>query len=97
MKEHAMLDTRDPDDRRDLVRETNREGMSTAAWAGIAFAVMVVGAIVIYALSGIDPGSNIATQTKAPIERSVPPATTGQGGVQSKMPTVDQKAQSKSQ
>jgi hypothetical protein len=96
MEEHAMLDTKDPDDRRELARETSREGMSTAAWAGIAFAVMVIGGIIIYALSGTDPRSSIATQTKAPIERSVPPATTGQGGVQSKMPTVDQKPQTKS-
>ena len=87
-----MLDTRDPDDRRDLVRETSREGMSTAAWAGIAFIVMVIGGIIIYALSGTDPGSNTVTttQTKPAIESNVPPATTGQGGAQSKMPTAKQ-------
>jgi hypothetical protein len=89
--EHAMLDTRDPDDRRDLIRETNREGLSTTAWAGIAFVVMVIGGIVIYMLSGADPGSTVTTRTQPAIERNVPPATTGQGGAQSKMPSVEKK------
>lgn len=88
-----MLDTRNPDDRRELIRETDREGLSTAAWVGIAFVVMVIGGIVIYMLSGIGPTNTVTTQTKAPIERSVPPATTGQGGAQSKMPTVEEKSQ----
>ncbi len=33
------------------MRETNEEGMSTATWAGIAVAVMVVGGIAMYAFS----------------------------------------------
>jgi hypothetical protein len=86
-----MLDTRKPDYRRQLVRETNREGISTAAWAGIAFVVMVIGGIAMYALS--NSGSITAFQTQPGIGSSVPPATTGQGGAQSKMPTVNEKSQ----
>ena len=41
----------DPNYRRELERETNEEGMSTAAWAGIAVAVMVVGGVAMYAFS----------------------------------------------
>jgi hypothetical protein len=86
-----MLDTRKQDYRRELARETDREGISTAAWAGIAFVVMVIGGIAMYAMS--NSGSIIASRTQPGIESSVPPATTGQGGAQSKMPTVNEKSQ----
>jgi hypothetical protein len=86
-----MLDTRNRDYRRELERETDREGISTAAWAGIAFVVMVIGGIAMYALS--NSGNITALQTRPGIESSVPPATTGQGGAQSKMPTVNEKSQ----
>jgi len=90
-----MQDTRDPNYRRALERETSREGISTAAWAGIAFVVMVIGGIAMYALSSSDN----TTISRAPpgVERSMPPATTGQGGAQSRMPTVNEKSQEKAQ
>ena len=56
--------------------------MSTAAWAGIAVAVMVVGGIAMYAFSGSD--TTTASRSQPGIERSMPPATTGQGGAQSR-------------
>ena len=83
------IDTRDPNIRRELERETDEEGMSTAAWAGIAVAVMAVGGIAMYAFSASH--SNTASGNPPPgIERSVPPVTTGQGGAQSRMPPVNQ-------
>src|SRR5262245_61705683 len=45
-KGYAMtMNPNDPNYRRELVRETNEEGMSTTAWAGIAVAVMVIGGV----------------------------------------------------
>ena len=44
------MNPNDPNYRRELEREINEEGMSTATWAGIAVAVMVVGGIAMYAL-----------------------------------------------
>jgi hypothetical protein len=79
------INTNDPNVRRELEREADAEGMSTTAWAGIAVAVMVVGGIAMYAFSS----SNTNTASSNPpagIERSAPPATTGQGGAQSRMP-----------
>jgi hypothetical protein len=81
------MNPNDPDYRRELIRETNEEGMSTAAWAGIAVAVMVIGGIAMYAFS-----SNTTTTVSSNlpgIERS---ATTGQGGAQSRMPAAKEKA-----
>ena len=81
------IDTRDPNIRRELERETSEEGMSTAAWAGIAVAVMAVGGIAMYAFSS----GNTTTASGNPpgIERTAP-VTTGQGGAQSRMPPVNQ-------
>ena len=82
------IDTRDPNIRHELERETSEEGMSTAAWAGIAVAVMAVGGIAMYAFS--TSHSNTASSNPPPgIERSAP-VTTGQGGAQSRMPPVNQ-------
>jgi hypothetical protein len=82
------IDTRDPNIRSELERETTEEGMSTAAWAGIAVAVMAVGGIAMYAFSS---GSTTTASGNPPgIERSAPPVTTGQGGAQSRMPPVQE-------
>ena len=80
----------DPNYRREFEHEADEEGMSTAAWAGIAVAVMVVGGIAMYALSSGD--ATTAATNQPGIERSMPPATTGQGGAQSRMPAAKEKA-----
>lgn len=85
-----MTNPNDPDYRRELVRETNEEGMSTATWAGIAVAAMVIGGIAMYAFSTHE--SNVTASKQPNIESSAPPATTGQGGTQSKMPAEKDKA-----
>jgi hypothetical protein len=91
-KETPMtMNPNDPGYRRELQRETSEEGMSTAAWAGIAVAVMVIGGVAMYALSGTNPTST-ASSGQPGIERSSPPATVGQGGAQSKMPATKEKA-----
>jgi hypothetical protein len=77
------MNPNDPDYRRELVRETNEEGMSTATWAGIAVAVMAVGGIAMYAFSSSH--TDTASSNVPGIERTAP-ATTGQGGAQSRMP-----------
>ena len=78
------IDTRDPNIRRELEHEADEEGMSTAAWAGIAVAVMAIGGIAMYAFSS--GSTNTASGNPPPgIERSAP-VTTGQGGAQSRMP-----------
>ena len=79
----------DPNYRRELEREVNEEGMSTAAWAGIAVAVMVVGGIAMYAFSNHE---STTTASVPGIERSTPPATTGQGGMQPRTPAAKEKA-----
>ncbi len=84
------MNPNDPNYRREFEREADEEGMSTAAWAGIAVAVMVVGGVVLYALSGSNPIT--ASGDQPGIERSVPPATVGQGGAQSRMPAAKEKA-----
>jgi hypothetical protein len=81
----------DPNYRRELVRETTEEGMSTATWAGIAVAVMVVGGIAMYAFSNRE--STTASSNQPAIERTAPPVTTGQGGAQSRMPAAKEKAE----
>jgi hypothetical protein len=84
------MNPNDAEYRRELIRETNEEGMSTAAWAGIAVAVMVVGGIAMYAFSSNT--TTTASSNQPGIERSAPPATTGQGGAQSRMPAAKEKA-----
>ena len=74
---------KDPDYRRELIRETNEEGMSTAAWAGIAVAVMLVGGVAMYAFSNSE--TSTASKTQPGTEQTAP-VTTGQGGAQSRMP-----------
>jgi hypothetical protein len=83
------LNPNDPNYRRELIRETSEEGMSTAAWAGIAVAVMLVGGIAMYAFSSHE---GTTTASGPGVERSVPPVTTGQGGAESKMPAAKEKA-----
>ncbi|MPZ39657.1 MAG: hypothetical protein GEU95_16680 [Rhizobiales bacterium] len=84
-KGHAMpLNPDDSDYRRELTRETNEEGMSTTAWAGIAVAAMLVGGVAMYAFSSSE--TNTASSTLPGIEKSAPPVTTGQGGAQSRTP-----------
>jgi hypothetical protein len=85
------MNPNDPDYRREFEREADEEGMTTAAWAGIAVAVMVIGGIAMYALSGHE-STTTASSPQPGIERSAPPATTGQGGAQSKMPAAKEKA-----
>jgi hypothetical protein len=73
----------DPDYRRELMRETSEEGISTTAWAGIAVAVMLVGGIAMYAFSNHE-STTASTQPGV----SAPSSTVGQGGAQSKMPAA---------
>ena len=82
------MNPNDPNYRRELVRETDEEGMSTATWAGIAVAVMVVGGIAMYAFS-----SHESTGTASVQNPGAPSATFGQGGTQSKMPATKEKAE----
>ena len=83
------LNPNDPNYRRELIRETDDEGMSTATWAGIAVAAMLIGGVAMYAFST----SETSTASKQPgIETSTPPVTTGQGGAPSRMP-ADKKAE----
>ena len=84
-------DPRDPSFRNELQRESDNEGMSMTAWAGIAFVLLLFGGVMVYAFSG--DRSNTASTDPARIERTAPPATTGQGGASSKMPTTNEKAQ----
>jgi hypothetical protein len=85
------MNPNDPNYRRELVRETNEEGMSTATWAAIAVAVMVIGGIAMFAFSNHE-GTSTASVNRPGVEQSVPPATTGQGGAQSRMPATKEKA-----
>src|SRR5262245_33591695 len=90
LKGHAMThDMNDPNYRREVMRETSEEGMSTAAWAGLAVAVMLVGGI---AMSAFSSHESTTTASAPGIERSTPPATFGQGGTQQKMPATKEKA-----
>src|SRR5262249_26344143 len=90
-KGHAMTNPNDPNYRRELIRETNDEGMSTTTWASIAVAAMVIGGIAMYAFPTHE--SNVTASKQPNIESSAPPATTGQGGTQSKMPAEKDKAE----
>jgi hypothetical protein len=83
------MNPNDPNYRRELQREVDAEGISTTVWAGIAVAAMIIGGVAMYAFSS----SNTTTANLPGIERSTPPATTGQGGVQSRMPAAKEKAE----
>ena len=84
------MNPNDPNYRRELIRETSDEGMSTATWAGIAVAVMLIGGIAMFAFSNHES----TTTASAPgVQQSAPPVTTGQGGTQSKMPAAKEKAE----
>lgn len=86
------MNPNDPNYRRELVREVNEEGISTATWAGIAVAIMVVGGVAMYAFSSHESTTTASTNQPA-VERSAPPATFGQGGTQSRMPAAKEKAE----
>ncbi len=82
------MNPNDPNYRRELERETSEEGLSTTVWAGIAVAIMAVGGIAMYAFS--TGNTNTASSNLPPgIERNAP-ATTGQGGAQSRMPPAQE-------
>lgn len=82
-----MTNLDDPYVRRKFEREADQEGMTTAAWAGIAFVLLLLGGTAIYAFSS--DNAKLVPGGVAGIEQSVPPATTGQGGAQSRMPAKD--------
>jgi hypothetical protein len=86
------MNPNDPDYRRELVRETQQEGMSTATWAGIAVAAMIIGGVAMYAFSTHE-SSVTASKTQPKTEQGAPPTTTGQGGAQSRMPATKDKAE----
>ncbi|MCC6888071.1 MAG: hypothetical protein IT536_05990 [Hyphomicrobiales bacterium] len=83
-----MLDPNSSDNRRDVMRETDREGLGSAAWAGIAFAAMVIGGLAMFAFLSGDSTTTTATRTQPAVERSQPPATTGQGDTQTQAPSA---------
>jgi hypothetical protein len=72
----------DPNYRRELIRETSEEGVTTATWAAIAVVVMVLGGIAMYAFSNHE-STTASTQPGVSA-----PSTVGQGGAQSKMPAA---------
>ena len=84
-------DPNDPNYRREFEGEADEEGMTIAAWTGVAFVVMLLGGIAMYAFS--NSNTTTVSSNQPGIEQSVPPATTGQGGAQSKMPAAKDKAQ----
>jgi hypothetical protein len=86
------MNPNDPDYRREFLREADQEGVSTAAWAGIAVAAMIIGGVAMYAFSTHE-SSVTASKTQPNIEQGAPPATSGQGGVQSRMPATNDKAE----
>ena len=79
-----MTNFDDPNYRREFERAADEEGMSTTAWAGIAFVILLLGGVAFYTFS--TPSSNTAANTQPRIEQ---PATVGQGGAQSKMPAKE--------
>lgn len=81
-------DPRRPEYRNELEREADAEGMSTAAWAGIAVGVLLLGGIAVYTFT--TPNSTTASNNQPAIEQ---PATVGQGGAESKMPPAKEQAQ----
>jgi len=81
------LGLNDPNYRREFEHEAEEEGMSTVAWAGIAFLVLFLGGVAVYTFTA--PSSNTASNQPG-IEQ---PVTTGQGGAQSKMPPAREQMQ----
>ena len=73
----------DPNNRKHI-RERN--GMSSGMFAALAIAGFLAIGGLIYAFSNDD---NHSTASNARTEQTVPPATTGQGGAQSKIPQRD--------
>jgi hypothetical protein len=88
---HEPKDPRDPAYRAEFEREADEEGMSTTAWAGIVFALLLIGGVMVYAFTG--DRSTTASNTQPGIEQTTPPVTTGQGGAQSKMPPARERTQ----
>ena len=86
-----MTNLNDPNYRREFEREADEEGVSTAAWAAMAFVLLLLGGVAVYAFSSGD--MRTATSNVPGIEQSAPPATTGQGGAQSKMPAAKDRAE----
>jgi len=78
---HDPNDPRNPAYRREFEYEASEEGMSSAAWAGIAVVILLLGGIAAYTY--YTPSSNTAANTQPGIQQ---PMTTGQGGAESKMP-----------
>lgn len=83
-----MTHPTDPNFRQDYQREIEGEGLTAATWASLAFIVLLFGGVAIWAYYS-DPATTTASIERPGIERSVPPATTGQrGGAVSKMPAT---------
>jgi hypothetical protein len=78
----------DPNFRREFEAEADREGMTTATWASIAFVLLLFGGIAVWAYYGSDESSTTAAVKRPAVEQTMPPATTGQGGAASKMPAA---------
>jgi hypothetical protein len=76
----------DPPHRHDVEQEVPATASFTKmTWASIGFILLLFGAVALWAYSSGD----IQTASKKPgVERSMPPATTGQGGAASKMPAA---------
>ena len=64
-----------------------RDGMSGGSMAALAVAGLLLLGGLFYAFSG--DRTSTANNNSPRTEQSVPPATTGQGGAQSKMPQKD--------
>jgi hypothetical protein len=63
-------------------------GLTTAAWASVAFVLLLFGGVAIWAYYS-DNATTTASVKQPGIEQSAPPTTTGQGGAASKMSTKD--------
>jgi ABC-type tungstate transport system permease subunit len=72
----------DPAFRRELQREADQEGWTTAAWAGVAVALLLAGGVMAYMYLS-DQGTTTAAGNQPTIQQ---PATTGQGSAQSRLP-----------
>ena len=83
--------TNDPNFRRELQRETDREGITTATWVSIAFVVLVFAGLAAWAYYSGDAANTMASAKRPGVEQTTPPATTGQGGAASRMPTAKEK------
>jgi len=88
-----MTHPNDPNFRQEFQREADQEGMSTSAWAGTAFVLLLLGGLAVWAYYD-DRTPTTTTAVKRPgIEQQMPPVTTGQGGAASKMPVAKDSAQ----